>query len=84
MVAFVLNRKFDAFVVFVQQLKLWGKYTTEEKYITLKNFRRGLMTVLPTLKIHLWTPISKNGKSAIILKLNVLAISRSAQTLEKA
>ena len=28
MVVFVLNRKLDAFVVFVEQLKLWKKSTT--------------------------------------------------------
>jgi hypothetical protein len=84
MVAFVLNKKLDALVVFLEQLKLWGKYTTVEKYITLKKYRRRWMTVLPTLKIHLLIPTSKNGKSALILKLNVLAVSRSAQNLEKA
>lgn len=78
MVVFVLNRKLDAFVVFVEQLKLWKKYTTVKNYITLKIFRRHLMTMLPTLKIHLWIPTSKNGKSAINFKLNILAISSSA------
>jgi nicotinic acid mononucleotide adenylyltransferase len=84
MVVSVLNRKLDGFVVFVEQLKLWEKYTTVENCITLIIFKRHSMTMLPTLKIHLWISTSKNGKSAIIVKLNILAISTSAQTLEKA